>query len=135
MKNSLVNKSWLGRDELSIEAGKPANPQINHVFEPSLTDQTFNYSIGQKVEDFIAAGQVIQAAAMKNDIYAKSDVQDSFAENNPLTFYGKDLPEELSDIRAEAKRVSKILEEENLKTKEKKELEEYLAKLKEAGGV
>ena len=69
IKNSLINFKFLGREESDIINGKPANPLYDYEFEPSLTDQSFNYSISDKVEDFIAAGQIVQAASLaKNKI-------------------------------------------------------------------
>lgn len=129
MVSSLINLKYSGRSKDSLNKGLSANPQFTHVFEPSMTDQTFNYSVADKVEDFIAAGQVIQAAAQNNQV-----TQYINPENSPFGLYEKDLPETQADIMAEVDRISKLLESEEISRKEKEAMELYLNQLKQAGG-
>lgn len=129
MVSTLINFKYSGRSENSLKKGLSANPQIEHEFEPSMTDQTFNYSVADKVEDFIAAGQVIQAAAQNKQVtqYINPDT-------SPFGLYEKDLPETQADIMAEVDRISKLLKSEEISKKEKEAMEIYLNQLKQAGG-
>lgn len=129
MVKQLLNVKFSGRSQACIENGISANPQFDYEFEPSMTDQTFNYSIADKVEDFIAAGQVISAAAQN-----RSPTEYINPETSPFGLYEKDLPETQADIQAEVARLSELLEKEEISKKEREAMEIYLNQLKQAGG-
>lgn len=122
MIKSTYNPDFSGRD-LSQKVLKHEDPSFYHTFEPSMTDQSFNYSIAAKVEDFIAAGQTVSAVAAKNNFHEVAP------ENRIESFYGDDLPIVQAKIRKEAERISKLLEDERLSEEEKKSYKEFLDKL------
>lgn len=123
MIKTTYNPDFFGRDLTKKGSLSPEDPSYFHQFEPSMTDQSFNYSIASKVEDFIAAGHAISA------ISAKSGFHEIAPENRIDSFYGDDLPVVQARIRKEADRISKLLEEEKVSEEEKKAYQEFLAKL------
>lgn len=125
MITTTYNPDFFGRklDEQKKGSYHPEDPSYFHKFDPSMTDQTFNYSIASKVEDFIAAGQVISA------ISENANFHEVNPESRIDSFYGDDLPVVQAKIRKEADRISKILEDERLSDEEKKSYQEFLAKL------
>lgn len=111
-----------GRTEEDAKKGKPASPQYNHKFDPSMTDQSFNYSIASKVEDFIAAGQVIQAIAENKDLYKVS------AERNIDSLYEQDLPVQQAKVKSEAKKLQEKMEKEEEDKKQKEAIAQIFGK-------
>lgn len=126
MIKTTYNPEFFGRklDEQKKGSYRPEDPAYNHKFDPSMTDQTFNYSIASKVEDFIAAGQVISA------ISENANFHEVNPENRIDSFYGDDLPVVQHRIRQEADRISKLLENDKIKEDEKKEYEVLLQTLR-----
>lgn len=126
MITTTYNLDFFGRKLNDQKKGsyRPEDPAYNHKFEPSMTDQTFNYSIASKVEDFIAAGQVISAIAENANYHEVNP------ENRIDSFYGDDLPVVQQRIRQEADRISKLLEDEKIEKDKKKEYEALLQTLR-----
>lgn len=122
MIKSIYNMKFNGRTEDEVKKGIPANPQYKHKFDPSMTDQSFNYSIATKVEDFIAAGQVIQAIAENKEIYKVS------AERNIDSLYQEDLPIQQAKVKAETKKIQEKVEKEEEEKKQKEAIAQIFGK-------
>lgn len=113
-----------GRNEEEVQKGIPASPQYKHKFDPSMTDQSFNYSISSKVEDFIAAGQVIQAIAERKDIYKVE------AERSIDSLYEEDLPVQQEKVKAESKKIKEKLEKEEEIKRQKEAIQQIFGQNK-----
>lgn len=120
MLKSIYNRNFIGRSDFE----KGACPTLGYEFPPSLTDQSYDYSIATKVESFIANGQAVQAVATKPGSVELP------LESRIDSFYGDDLPVVQARVRELSSALEKRLESEILSEEEKSKVKRELDELR-----